>query len=66
MLKALNISNNPILILPDEIFDLKELVDLRVSKARLSSISKSINNLTNLKTLFMDGNNIKELPDTIC
>ena len=51
--------------LPDEIFLLKKLQELSVTKSKLQVINKNISQLTDLQYLNVDNNRLVKLPDEI-
>jgi len=62
-LKKLYLDNNNIPIIPDEISELKSLVDLSMVGNILIYVPQTIKKLRNLKNLGLDRNELKEFPD---
>ena len=58
-------SNNQLTTLPDEIFELKELVWLNVSNNKLTVLSSHIRHLNKLWVLLLRDNQLTILPDNI-
>ncbi len=65
-LKSFNLANNKTLInLPDEIFALKNLQELRLGGNKLTDLSNEIGKLKNLRHLSVWGNAIDSLPSAL-
>ena len=64
-LKILNLSGNPLVVIPDCVFQLQALTALIGVSIGLSEVDQAINNLTNLTVLYLSGNQIIEIPEWI-
>lgn len=63
--KSLDLSNYELTIIPEEVFEIKNLVELRLNNNKIKSLSKNIKKLRKLNLLFLDDNNLNELPDEL-
>ncbi|KAJ5079935.1 leucine-rich repeat-containing protein [Anaeramoeba ignava] len=61
-LKHLNLSYNPIVLLPSSISKNIYLEEIELSNCKISKIGSNINELTNLKTLILKNNFISKIP----
>jgi Leucine-rich repeat (LRR) protein len=61
----LSVFNKKIRIIPEEVFQLKELSILNLSATGLASIQHDISKLINLTELYLESNDLTTLPDTI-
>ena len=64
-LKELDLSNEVLIEIPEEVFELKQLESLDLSFCSLKKISESILRLKNLKSLYLFGNQLKNIPESI-
>ncbi len=64
-LKTLNLSGNPLAVIPDCVFQLPALESLTLVSTGLSEIPVVIGSLTNLTTLYLSSNQISEMTAVI-
>lgn len=63
--KSLNLNRKDLRTIPDEVFELKDLEELRLFQTNLTEISPRIGELKNLKKLYIGRNELRTLPKEI-
>jgi len=63
--KSLNLNRKNLTVIPEDVFDLNELEELRLFQTNLKEISPRIGELKNLKKLYIGRNDLTTLPEEI-
>ena len=62
----LDLSDCDLEVVPDEVFELTDLVELSIAGNNLTALPEGIGRLTSLEKLQLSGNRLTRLPDSLC